>query len=165
MTSERVQKTFLLLLLAAVSLLFLAMIRPFLMTIVLAAIAAGLCNPLYRRLSRWLRGRRVLAAAIVLVAVLVVVVAPLATLTGVVVNEGFKVTDTVRPWVQQRIEDPTYVERRITALPYSEFLLEHRAEIYRKAGEVVGGVGNWLVGNLSDVTKGTVSFLFQLGVL
>ena len=48
MTETRFRQTFLLLLVAAISIAFVAMIRAFLLTILLAAIFTGLSYPMYR---------------------------------------------------------------------------------------------------------------------
>ena len=65
MTDARFRQTFLLLLLAAISIAFVAMIRAFLLTILLAAIFAGLSYPMYQwflrrsaTIRRWPRSRR-----------------------------------------------------------------------------------------------------------
>ena len=57
-----VRQVFLLLLVAAISAAFVAMIRPFLLTILLAAIFTGLTYPVYQWLHIRLRGREALAA-------------------------------------------------------------------------------------------------------
>jgi predicted PurR-regulated permease PerM len=52
MTGPSLRKAFLILLVLAISATFVAMIRDFLMTILLAAILAGLAYPLFARLVR-----------------------------------------------------------------------------------------------------------------
>ena len=55
MTEENFRKAFLILLLIVISATFVAMIRDFLMTILLAGIFSGLAYPLYSRIERALR--------------------------------------------------------------------------------------------------------------
>ena len=55
MTEARFRKTFLLLLVIAISVGFLALLQPFLTTILLAAIFSGLAHPIY---ARMLSGRQ-----------------------------------------------------------------------------------------------------------
>jgi predicted PurR-regulated permease PerM len=165
MSQERVRKVVLFVLLVGISLAFLAMIRPFLLTILLSGIVAGLLWPLYSRLVRLLRGRRVLSAVITLVLLLFIIVGPLGTFVGVVVGEAVKISESIRPWVQERMNQPHWMEDQLEKLPFLDELDPYRAEIYERAGALVSGVGNWVVGSLSDVTKGTVQFLFHLGVL
>jgi predicted PurR-regulated permease PerM len=62
MTETRFRQAFLLLLVAAISAAFVAMIRAFLLTILLAAIFAGLSYPVYEWMLGRVRGRTALAA-------------------------------------------------------------------------------------------------------
>ena len=61
MTETRFRQAFLLLLVTAISAAFVAMIRAFLLTILLAAIFTGLSYPVYRWVLGRLRGRKALA--------------------------------------------------------------------------------------------------------
>jgi hypothetical protein len=61
-TETRFRQAFLLLLVATISAAFVAMIRAFVLTILLAAIFTGLSYPVYRWLLRWARGHEALAA-------------------------------------------------------------------------------------------------------
>jgi predicted PurR-regulated permease PerM len=165
MIEDRLRKAFLLALLVAISFAFIAMVRQFLMTILLAAIFSGLAYPVHRRLERGFRGRRGLAAGTTMLIVLVVIVVPLLTVLGVVASEAFKVSETVAPWIQERIQEPSLVTGQLERIPGIEKLEPYREEIYRKAGEAVGKLGQFLFHSLQAGTKGTVSFLFQFGLL
>ena len=76
MTRDRVRKAFLLLLVVSVSVVFLAMLRSFLVTILMAAIFSGLLYPSYEDLVARLRSRA-LAATVTVLCTLVLVIAPL----------------------------------------------------------------------------------------
>jgi hypothetical protein len=82
MTETRFRQAFLLLLVAAISVAFVAMVRAFLLTILLAAIFAGLSYPVYEWMLRRVRGRTALAAVATLLLLLVVVMAPLGAVLG-----------------------------------------------------------------------------------
>src|SRR6187401_1660563 len=69
---------FVLLLVLAISALFMAVAWPFLKPLVLGAMLAGLCSPLYRWLVRLFGGRRSPAAAVTLLIVILLVVGPLS---------------------------------------------------------------------------------------
>ena len=86
MTEGRFRKTFLLLLVAAISVGFLTMLQPFLTTILLAAIFSGLAHPVYSRILRLVRGNRPLASGLTLLLTLILIVVPLLAILGVVVN-------------------------------------------------------------------------------
>ena len=64
---------FVLILVLAVSLAFLAVAWPFLMPLLLGALLAGLCEPLYQWVTRLLRGRRSLAAGLTLLILFVLI--------------------------------------------------------------------------------------------
>lgn len=165
MTDDRFRKGFLLLLLAAITFAFLAMIRGFLMTIVVAAIFAGLAHPLNRRLEGLFRGRRVLAALVTMTILLVCVVGPLLTVLGIVASEAIRISEAVTPWVQKQLAEPSLLFGRLQGIPGIERLEPYRNEIYTKAGEAVGRLGQFLFHSLSAGTRGTISFLFQFFIL
>lgn len=165
MDDGRFRKAFLILLLVAISAAFVAMIRQFLMTILLAAIFSGLVFPVFRRLETLFRGRRVLASITTMIIVLVVIVAPLLTVLGVVAGQAFKVSETVAPWIQERLDEPSLITERLEGIPGADRLEPYREQIYTKTGEAVGKFGEFLFNSLSATTKGTVTFLFQFFIL
>ena len=59
MSEERFRRAFVLLLVVAISAAFVAMIRTFLLTILMAAIFAGVARPLFVQVERAFRGRSV----------------------------------------------------------------------------------------------------------
>ena len=164
MSEGKFQKAFLILLVVGISAAFVAMIRNFLLTILLAAIFAGLFYPLFDRLSGAFRGRRIPAAIVTLVVFLIVIVGPLLTILGIVANEAFKVSEAVRPWIEARVSERSVLLDRLEALPGFEFIRPYRTEILTKAGELVGSTGTFLFNSLSATTRGTVAFLFQFFV-
>lgn len=165
MSDARARRGFLLFLLVAITATFVAMTRGFLLAILLAAILSALAAPLYARLERWCRGRRALASVLTLLLLLVLVVGPMLALVGIVTAEAFRVTASVRPWVQQQLERPDLLLDRLRGLPFADQWEPYRAQILTKAGEVVGRLGTALVQSLSDATRGTLRFFFQLGLV
>ncbi|MBZ0267593.1 AI-2E family transporter [bacterium] len=165
MSDDRLQKGFLLLLLGVITVTFLAMIRGFLLTILVAAIFAGMAHPLFSWLERLFRQRRVLAALATLLILLVCVVGPLLTVLGVVAAEAVRISDVVTPWVQKQLAEPGVLTQRLQGLPGIDRLEPYRNEIYTKAGEAVGKLGQFLFHSLSATTRGTISFLFQFFIL
>ena len=162
MDADRFRKAFLLLLVVFISVLFVSVIRHFLMTILLSAIFSGLMHPLYKRFSRLFGDRRSLASLVTVLVFLVAIVAPVLTMLGMVVGEAVEIGSTVVPWVQKQIADPTDLEKRIQDLPLVEKLMPYRESILRRAGEMVGKTSQFLVGMLSSATRGTAAFFFFL---
>ena len=162
---DRFRKAFLLLLLAAISAAFVAMIRQFLLTILLAAIFAGLTYPIFARLARLCRGHRGVASALTILLLLVVIVGPALTLAGIVATEAYRITQIAKPAVQGWIEDPGLLFDRLQAIPGIERLEPFRSQALQKAGELVGMLGRFLFDSLSATTRGTLSFLMQFSLL
>src|SRR5687768_2670004 len=113
MTDTRVRQVFLLLLVAAISIAFVAMIRTFLLTILLAAIFTGLSYPMYRWFLRTFRNRSMPAAIATLLVIVTIIVGPLLAVLGAAANEALRVTETVRPQLEQAIERPGEFNQRL----------------------------------------------------
>lgn len=165
MDRDRFQKVFLLLLVVAVTVLFVGMLRPFLMAVFLAAVFAGVAHPLYRRLGDRMGGRRAPAALATLALLILVVALPLAAVLGVVANQALNVSQTVVPWVQRQLSEPDALNRLLSAIPGHERLEPYRDLLLTKAGQIVGSTSTFLFRSVSATTRGTVSALFQLFVL
>lgn len=80
-------KSFLLLLLL-VSVAFFWVLRPFFGAVFWAAVLAIIFSPVYQRLLRALRGKRVLAALLTLLAVIVLVILPVGIITALLIQEA-----------------------------------------------------------------------------
>jgi predicted PurR-regulated permease PerM len=165
MTDDRFRKAFLLALVIAVSAGFLITIRSFLLTIVVAAIFAGLAYPLYSYLLPRVRGSRPLASALTLLLTLVLFVAPLVAIFTVVVQQAIRITTTITPVVQRLIEEPTYVDQLLQRIPGIDRVMPYRDQILTRAGDIINTVGTFLVGSLSGATRGTVNFVFHAVLL
>lgn len=165
MTEVRFRQAFLLLLVAVISAMFIAMIRTFLVTILLAAIFTALSYPAYERLLVRFRGRRALAALNTLALLLLLVLAPLFTVLGAGANEALRVTNAIGPQLQALIDQPGELEGRLRALPGYRFVEPYRAEVLTRAGEIIGSAGTFLFAALSATTRATAVFLFHFFVL
>ncbi|HUE88261.1 MAG TPA: AI-2E family transporter [Vicinamibacterales bacterium] len=161
MSEERFRRAFVILLVIAISAAFVAMIRWFLLTILIAAIFAAVARPLYLQVERAFRGYSGLAAGFTILVLLVLVITPLSLLASAVASEALRVADNVRPWIDARIAQPSLLDDAIRRLPYFEYLEPHRAEIMKRGAEVVGAIGTFLANSVSAATRGTVLFFFQ----
>jgi len=159
------RKSFLVLLAVAISLIFFAMIRGFLVALLLAAVLSGMAQPLYRRLLRWFRGRRPLASVATLLVVLIVIVVPLVVFLGIVAAEAVQVAQGVRPWIEQQLREPSELERLLERVPFLETLAPYQDQIAAKLGELAARVGTFLVNSVAATTRGTAVFFFMLFVM
>ena len=161
----RFRAAFLLLLVAAISLLFFAMVRSFLMAVFLAAIFSGLLYGLYKRLARWLGGREALASVATILIFIFALVVPLTGFFGIVTAQALEVTQAVGPWIQQHAAQPDDFDRLIEGLPFAAQLAPYDELITEKVGEVAQNVGTFVFSRLAAATRGTVVFFFMLFVM
>ena len=165
MTDTGFRHAFLLLLVVGISALFFAMVRSFVLTVVLAALFSGVAYPAYRRVVRLLGGRTRLAAVATLVVLLVVVIVPTLVVAGAVANEALRPNETVLPRLQQFIDDPAEFDRRFRLVPGYGLVRPYRTQILERAGVVIGGAGAFVFASLSATTLATAVFLVHVVVL
>ena len=165
MSEERFRRAFVILLVVAISAAFVAMIRTFLLTILMAAIFAALARPLYLQVERGLRGHAGLASAFTIIVLLALVITPLTLLASAVASEALRVAENVRPWIDARIAQPSLLDDAIRRLPYFEYIEPHRDELLKRGAEVVGAIGTFLANSVSAATRGTVIFIFHFVLL
>ena len=165
MSRDAVNRIVVLLLLVTISLLFYKMIKGFVLALLLAAIIAGLMHGLYGRLLRLLRGRRALSAVITELMLVVLILIPLGGLAGLITAQAIRVGNSVGPWLRRNLAEPDAFWRHLESLPFYERLEPHRGEILTRVGDLAHGLSAWLVNALSDVTLGTVHFLFLFFVM
>jgi predicted PurR-regulated permease PerM len=165
MNEYRFRRFFLLALVIGISIGFLVILRPFLMTILVAATFTGLVYPVYARLTDRLGGRTYAASGLTLIAVVLVVILPLLSILGVVLNQALRVTASITPVVERFISEPTYFDSLIQRIPGLRFIEPYRDEIVTRAGDMVNVVGGFLIASLSNTTLGTVTFIFHFFIL
>lgn len=159
-TKDVVQKTVLLTMVFLISALFLTMIHEFLMPMFMASLFSAMASPIHQWLTRHLRGRENLASIIVIAAVVLLIIVPLSMLVGVVVAQAINVGQSVTPWVQSFINEPTTLTLYLEKIPYYEQILPYRDVIIQKTGELVGNLSSFLINSLSSATKMTMTALF-----
>jgi predicted PurR-regulated permease PerM len=162
---ERFGRTFLLLLVVAISLLFYMMIRRFAMDLLLAAIFAGLSHPLYRRLVTLFRGREAAASVATIAIVLLVVIVPLSGFLGIVAAQALQVSQSVAPWVERQLQQPDELDRLLTGLPFWDTIQPYQDQIIAKVGQFAGNVGTFLLNSVAAATRGTAAFFLDLFII
>ncbi|MDE0083280.1 MAG: AI-2E family transporter [Gammaproteobacteria bacterium] len=163
--TTRFQNRFLLVLALGISLLFLVMIRQFLVAILLATVFSGMIRPLYLRLAAGMRGRERAAAVATLLLVLVILVAPAIGFMGLVVSQAVDVSQAAATWVRGNMNLVESFEARLLEFPLVGDLLPDRERIITLAGQLAQSAGAVLVDSLTAATRGTTNFLFQLFVM
>ena len=165
MTTTRFRRNFLLLLVLVVSFAFFAMIQVFLMTILLAALFSGVAYPAYRWILRKVGGYQTPAALITLLLLLALVIAPLLAVGSAVAQEASRVNTDLLPRLQQMVNEPGEMDRRLQGLPGYDRIEPYREQILTKTGELIGATGAMMLTVLSATTRTFVVFLFQFVVM
>lgn len=154
----------------AISLVFLFVVRAFVITMLLAAIAAALATPLYDRLRgsaplRRLRRPNNAAAALTILLVLVVILVPLIGLLGIVADQAIGVSQSAIPWIQEQAQRPDAFDALVDRVPLLEAVRPYKTRVLEKAGELASALGGFLGRQLANLTRGAVIFVFHLFVL
>ena len=133
--------------------------------VVLAAFFTALSYPMYRWLLRIFRNKSALAAIATLLVLVTLVVGPLLAVLGAGANEALRVTETVRPRLERLVDRPGEFNRRLRVLPGYHYIEPYRAQIFTKAGELVGSTGAFIFSALSATTRATAVFVFHFVIL
>lgn len=153
-------KTTLLLLALVFSALFVAMIRQFLIVILLAGLFSAMFQPLFRWFERQLKGRRNIASLLTLLTICLIVILPLFLLFGIVTAQAITIGNTVGPWVSRQIEQPSRITDFFKSLPFYDYLGQYQGPLFQKAGQLVGRISSFLIENLAQFTRSTITVIF-----
>ncbi|MBA3650208.1 MAG: AI-2E family transporter [Chthoniobacterales bacterium] len=165
---ETFRTAFVLLLVLAVTILFLLVTWPFLKPLLLGALLAGLFHPLYRWITRLLKGRESLAAALTLFILIVLVAGPIGAFIGVVVNQAIGISNDALPWVKEHLGSATAFNAHdwlVGRFPSLAAYVPQQEQITDGAAKVAKAAGAFLVAGATQITAGTATFLLNLFVL
>jgi predicted PurR-regulated permease PerM len=161
MKKETLSRITLLALIVIISGVFLTMIHQFLMAIFMAALFSAIVKPLHIKLTARLNGRENIASILTVFAIIALVLSPLSVLITVVITQAITIGQSVTPWVQSFIQEPTVASAYLEKLPYYQEILPYRDIIIQKAGELVGILSSFLIESLSGFTKLTIDAIFS----
>ncbi|NND71070.1 MAG: AI-2E family transporter [Rhodothermales bacterium] len=163
------QKGFLLALVTAISLVFFTMVRQYLVALLIAAILSGLVHPLYKWFLNRTRGRTSTSSILTLLVVFISILIPIATLVVIVAVQAVEVGNSIGPWIQERLATSGDVNDWVAQVPVLEGIVEqlrpYEEQISTRFSELAGQLGNILFSGITEVTTGTVTFVFQLFIM
>jgi len=160
MKGETLNNLVLLTLVLIISLLFLAMIHQFLMPMFMAGIFSAMLSPFHRWLTGKLRGHKHLASLITIIGIVFLILAPLSVLVGIVAAQAVTVGQSVTPFVQAFINEPSTLTEYLDGLPFYKEIMPYRDILIERAGQAVATVSTFLVNSLSSATMVTIQALF-----
>ena len=162
MQQRLVNRGVLILLLVSITLLFLAMVKPFLQAVFVAALFAALFSPLYRKILDRVGDRRGLASALTLITIILFVMVPLTLLLGAVTSQALDIADTAVPWVRQQLGTPGLITETLKDLPFYSAIEPYRDQALARVGDFAGTLSGWAVNALQSATLGTFSVLLSV---
>lgn len=173
MESAHVSRTtfrtaFVLLLVLAISIAFFWVVLPFFQPLLLGALLAGLCHPLYRWVTRLLRGRVSLAAGLTLLMLFIVIVGPFTAFIGLVLRQAVAISNEAIPWVQQHLGTASAFDVHnwlVQRFPSLGRYIPEQQQIADNAAQAAKAIGGFLVAGATQVTAGTAGFLLNLFVM
>jgi predicted PurR-regulated permease PerM len=149
----------------SISILFLSMISGFLMAIVMAAIFSGLLYPLYLKILNRFKGKTILSGMLTLLIFFFIVLIPIAGLTAVLVEQALSASETLGPLIRKELSHPNQLLNDVQSLPVVNKVFPDPQALADALEKLIQGAGGFIVNNLSNVTTGTVNFLFQFFIM
>ncbi|MBN1904579.1 MAG: AI-2E family transporter [Deltaproteobacteria bacterium] len=165
MNKKAVNNWILIVMVLLISLLFLVMIRQFLMPIFLAGIFSALSLPVFHKFEKWFKGRRVAASAVTVILIICIIIVPLTGLLGIVTAQAVKISTIARPWIEQQFSAPGSFLRLIESLPFYETIETYRDQIISKAGELARSLSGFVINKLTSATIGTINIILDLFIM
>lgn len=168
MNGGKFRTAFVLILVLGISALFLAVVWPFLQALLIAALLAGFCSPLFHALVRLFRGRRSLASAITLVILFFLIVGPMSAFLGLVVQQAISISEQAIPWVQQHFGTAVAFDPHswlVGKFPLVADFVPSEEEIINGVGNAAKAAGTYLVSGASAITAGTAGFFLNFFVM
>lgn len=162
---HRSQRRFLLVLVIVISILFLFMIRSFLITLLLAAIFSAMAMPCQRWICARTRDRRPLAALFTLLILVVAVGIPIFGFLGLVANQAIEISQAARPWIESQIVEAGGWDEFLARYPILHRFLPEQTELLSKLSEFAAAAGRFLADSVVGITRGTAAFALQVFVL
>ncbi|MFL6590975.1 MAG: AI-2E family transporter [Chthoniobacterales bacterium] len=167
-SSTGFRTAFVLILVLAVSVLFLAVAWPLLKPLLLGALLASLCRPLFTWILRLVGNRRSLAAMLTLLILFVLVAGPISAFVGLVASQALYVSEQAIPWVQQHFGSASGFNAHdwiVQRFPRMAPHVPEQAQILEGVGRAAKAAGVFLVAGATQLTAGTAGFLLDLFVM
>ena len=167
-SGTNLRTAFVLLLVVAVTVLFLAVAWPFFKPLLLGALLAGLFHPLYRWITRVLGGRKSLGAAVTLLVLLVLGLGPVSAFLGIVLQQALTMSDQAIPWLTQHLGAASTFnvqEWLVQKFPALAKYMPSQEQLLQQVGTAAKTAGAFLVTFASRMTATTATLLLNLFVM
>lgn len=164
--NETLERRSFLLLLAAVTLLFLYLLKPFFSAVFWAAVVAVMFYPLqHRLLTKWPARRNSVALATLLISVVIVVI-PVLFVLGSFFQEGMGLYQRLQ---SGELDPGAYLDQIRSAFPAVQNFAERFGVDLDRIKEQIGtgavAAGRFLAENAVSLGQGTLQFFMSLGLM
>lgn len=145
---------------------FLTVVRNFVLVVLVAAIFSALLYPLYQIVRDRMKTGPAMSSGIVLTALIIAVGIPLTAVGGLVAAEAFAVSEKV-----SALQSGEFGTAELLAfnfpewVPFRDALASYKSQIVAKLSSLAGAVGSFLFNSISDVTEVTISVMISGFVL
>lgn len=157
----RLSRITVILMLIMITLIFMQMIRGFLMTIVLTAIFSAIMYPLYNRLRKATKGKETLSSLTTIGLFILIVLIPLVGLMTVVVEQAISAGNGLMPVVQEGLAHPDSIFDELQSIPFLNQFFENEEEFLQAVEQIVNQLSGFVVKSGSAITTGIVQFSLQ----
>ena len=156
---------FLLVLAIAFTLLFYWVIKDFILTLVIAAVIAGILHPLYLRFVNLFRGRKALASSVTVLLGLVLVIFPLLLFAITLVDQAIDVSVSSKDHVAGQMRPSERFHKQIEEHPDLKQLLPYEDKIMAKARQIAAQAGEYVARGLAAGVAGTATLVLFLFII
>ncbi len=165
MTKNSFNRTTVLLMTLAVTVLFIMMIAGFFMAILMAAIFSGLLYPIYSKLVKSTRGKTSLASIITLLFFIFVIIIPIGGILVIVVDQAIAASESIGPVLKEKIGDQNTILDRVNEIPVVQQFFPEHDKFVATVESVIAGIGKFVINNLGHISSGAVNFFFDFFVM
>ncbi len=163
-------RAFLLVVLAVSIYMAYLILFPFIDTLILAIVLASIFNPLQIYLERRLKGRKNLAAVIIVLIITFVIALPVFLFTSTLVAQGLDTVNKTNDWLregklQQLAQDPRINEYLAKLQERFAFLEVNKTDISNNLLLLSKNIGQFLLGKAASILGNVASLVAQFFVM
>ena len=144
-----------------ITIIFFQIIAPFVVPLILAAIAAAMMNPLNQWLCKILGGRKHLSSILTLLFLAICILGPLFSLIYLAAIQAAGLTDTVRA-TAQKLSESQLADFMPKWMPYEQEIEKLWPKIVQKIGDFTHAAANFFVSILPAVTRGAANMFLSM---
>ena len=151
-------------LLGIITILFLYLVRPFVLPVFWAAVIASLFYPVYAKLKKYIKLKNT-SVLITLLLVFIIIIIPLATISSLLIKESIELYSSID---NRKGEFSTSVKQTVKWIqtnPYTSSLNLDEQTIVDKTSEVAKTVTAYLFTSAKNITQNSILFFAMLLIM